>query len=205
MSIPKILLVGYATCGKDTVAEKLTSFGFKCLGSSTFATSKIMMPYFESIGEPYNSPEECYNDRINHRATWYKQIELYNKESWTRITQEMFDEGYNVYVGMRSISELNASRNLYDHIVWIDASDRIENEDISSCTIGPHNATYIIDNNGTMDELNKEVSDFINHITHIAAVRVQYNELPLIVPRGRIYFTEYALTQDVDENAVFEK
>ena len=34
------------------------------------------------------------------------------------------------------------------------------------------------------------------------AVWVQYYEQQFVVPRGRIYFTEYSLAQDVDENAV---
>lgn len=34
------------------------------------------------------------------------------------------------------------------------------------------------------------------------AVWVQYYEQQFVVPRSRIYFTEYSLTQDVDENAV---
>lgn len=34
------------------------------------------------------------------------------------------------------------------------------------------------------------------------AVWMQYHEVQFMVPRGRIYFTEYSLTQDVDDNAV---
>jgi hypothetical protein len=34
------------------------------------------------------------------------------------------------------------------------------------------------------------------------AIWVQYYEQQFVIPRGRIYFTEYALTQDMDENAV---
>jgi len=34
------------------------------------------------------------------------------------------------------------------------------------------------------------------------AVWVNYSEQQFVVPRSRIYFTEYALTQDVDENAI---
>lgn len=34
------------------------------------------------------------------------------------------------------------------------------------------------------------------------AIWVQYYEQQFVIPRGRIYFTEYALTQDIDENAV---
>lgn len=34
------------------------------------------------------------------------------------------------------------------------------------------------------------------------AIWMNYYELQFVVPRSRIYFTEYALTQDIDENAV---
>lgn len=160
--LPKILIIGNATHGKDTVGELMEGYGFKYMASSSFATDRIMMPYFESIGKPYSSSEEAYADRVNHRSVWYDQIEAYNSPTWNRVTCEMFEDGVNVYVGMRSEKEFCASRELYEHVIWVDASKRLPPEDISSNTMSPDMADYIIDNNGTLEELKHNVGVLTN-------------------------------------------
>lgn len=160
--LPKILIISDAGTGKDTVGEMMSEYGFKYLASSSFATDRIMMPYFSSIGKPYETSEECFNDRKNNRAIWYQQIEDYNAPTWNRISREMFDDGFNVYVGMRSEKEFAASKDLYDYVIWIDASKRIPPEDRSSNTMSPNMADYIIDNNGTLEELKHHVGVITN-------------------------------------------
>jgi len=161
---PKLLIIGVATCGKDTVGELLETYGFKCCSSSAYATTKIMMPYFESIGKPYTSAEDCHNDRMNHRSVWYQQIEAYNSPTWNRVTRELFDDGFSVYLGMRSETELEASKDLYDLIVWIDASKRVGIEDTSSCTVTRAHADYILDNNGSLIDLQFNVKHLVEHV-----------------------------------------
>jgi len=161
-TLPKILVIGDAGWGKDTVGELMEGYGFKFLASSTFATDRIMMPYFESLGKPYPTSEECFDDRVNNRALWYDQIEAYNAPTWNRVTREMFEAGYNVYVGMRSEKEFPASKDLYDHIIWVDASKRLPSEDVSSNTMTPDMADYILDNNGTLEELKYHVGALTN-------------------------------------------
>lgn len=151
--LPRLLIIANMRHGKDTVADILKTYGFNCLASSTFATEKIMIPYFESQGNHYNSPEECFEDRVNHRACWYDEIEKYNEPTWDRITREMIRDGYNVYVGMRSQKEFTSSRKHYNFVIWVDASKRLPPEDKSSNTMDITNADIVIDNNGTLDDL----------------------------------------------------
>jgi hypothetical protein len=54
---------------------------------------------------------------------------------------------------MRSKQELDASRHLYDAIIWVDASDRVDPEDKSSCTVTIDDADIVLDNNKTLADL----------------------------------------------------
>ena len=162
--LPKILVMGWKRSGKDTLGEILNAHGHRCMSSSAYATDRIMMPYFRSIGTPYISAQACFDDRENHRPIWYQKIEEYNEPTWNRVTREIFAEGYNVYLGMRSPKEMMKSRHLYTLRAWVDASKRLPPEDISSCGVTANDAEYIIDNNGTLAEFHVEVQKFIQHI-----------------------------------------
>ncbi len=160
---PKILLLGYGRHGKDTVAEMLRdNYGFSFTSSSMFCAEKVMMPYFERqlIAEPqtapiYSNAQECYDDRHNHRAEWYQQIEAFNTPDKASLGKAIFEE-HDIYCGMRSEREFYATKNngLYDYCIWVDASARgIPPEDKSSCTVAPWMADYILDNGGTLEDL----------------------------------------------------
>lgn len=169
---PKILVIGGATWGKDSVGKILEDlYGLRFLASSSFATDRIMVPYFESIGKAYPSAEACFDDRVNNRATWYQQIEAYNEPTWNRVTREMFADGYSVYVGMRSPREFEASRHLFDYVFWVDASKRIPPEDVSSNGMTPDMADYIIDNNGPESRLIPNVKATMDHLSKVLARR----------------------------------
>jgi hypothetical protein len=161
---PRILLLGHARHGKDTVADILEQYGFKCLASSTFALNKIMLPYFESQGIHYPTPEACFEDRVNNnnRAIWFREIENYNKPDWDRITKELLSDGYHVYVGMRSKTEFIHSRKHYDFVLWVDASARLPLESSSSNEMLFTDANIYIDNNGNLDDLKWNVRQVLN-------------------------------------------
>lgn len=161
---PKIILLGHARHGKDTVAEMLRDdYGYSFESSSMFCAERVMMPYFNSKpGVGYASPEECFEDRIHHRATWFDQIEAYNYPDRSRLAREMFERN-DVYVGMRSKRELAACQNagVADLVIWVDASDRLPPEDASSCTVEPYMADLIVDNNGTLEDLRFAVKTLV--------------------------------------------
>lgn len=169
----KILLLGYGRHGKDTVAEMLRDdYGYSFTSSSMACAEKVMLPHFRMLREAYVNCKidergkfdlppiyadalECYNDRHNHRATWFKAIEAFNTPDKAALGKMIF-EGYDIYCGLRSAREFAAVKNsgLYDVCIWVDATARgVPVESRDSCTVEPWMADYVLDNNGSIDEL----------------------------------------------------
>ena len=147
----KILIHGHARHGKDTLAEIWAEhYGFKYEGSSQAANRLFM---FDKLAPVYGyaTPEECFEDRVNHRKEWFDAIEAFNTPDAGRLAQHIVDSG-NSYVGMRSFREFRASVLKFDLIIWVDASDRLPPEDESSFDIPRWAADIVIENNQGIDE-----------------------------------------------------
>lgn len=154
---PKLLILGYGRHGKDTVCELLRDkYGFSFTSSSMFCADRVMKPAFDRVElmPIYESVQACFNDRANHRAFWYDQIAAYNCPDASRLGREIFAEN-DIYCGLRSAREFHALRNTgaYDVSIWIDASERVPAEGRDSCTVEPWMANFILDNNGTPEDL----------------------------------------------------
>lgn len=157
---PKLLIIGHGRHGKDTVAEMLRDeHGFSFVSSSYFAGEKVVRPALAVCGITYDSMEECYADRVNWRAFWYEAIKAYNKGGKSRLAEEILVD-HDMYVGMRSGAEYEASRALFDWVVWVDASGRgLPPEPRDSFDIDYDPETMLrIDNNGTLEDLEEQVS-----------------------------------------------
>lgn len=158
MTKPKILILGWARHGKDTVAEILRdNHGFQFESSSHFCAEHVCRPAMAELGITYDSLEECYADRVNHRATWYEAIKAYNGEDPARLAKGILEHG-DIYVGMRSAYEFAEARKLFDHIWWVEATGRgLPPEPRDSMDIDPEPGFTLINNNGTLDDLYYEV------------------------------------------------
>lgn len=160
---PKVLVLGHARHGKDTVAEMLRDrHGYRFASSSMFCCEKVMMPYFNSLQgcAGYATAEDCYEDRVNHRATWYDQISLYNSEDPSRLAREMLAEN-DLYVGMRSAKEFKAARHLFDHVVWVCSGARgLPPEPKDSFDIRLDMGMDLIRNDGTLEDLARAVDNY---------------------------------------------
>ncbi len=174
----KLLVIGHGRHGKDTVCEMLRDqYGYTFVSSSWFCAEKVVMPYFEKRlsdfwsrvtceyeNEPirYRTVQECYDDRANHRAEWYTAIREFNTPDATRLGRAIWAE-YDIYGGLRSHTEFNALRNskAFDVCIWVDASDRLPPEDRSSMTLEPWMADYILDNNGTVEDLRRNLDQLM--------------------------------------------
>jgi len=157
---PKLLVIGHARHGKDTVCEKLRDeYGFKFMSSSMFCAEKVVMPHMNENGHHYINAGECFEDRVNHRKTWFDAIVQYNSDDQSRLGREMLEE-YDVYCGMRSRSELHACRNagLFDAIIWVDGSKRKSPESQDSCTVEEWMADFTLDNNGSQQDLTRNLA-----------------------------------------------
>lgn len=151
---PTILILGHKRHGKDTVAEILRdNYGLNFKSSSMVAAEKVMIPAFQSVYEYYKTAEECFNDRFNHRAFWFKEIKKYNSEDPTRLCKEILEDS-KVYVGMRSDIEYQACKDLFDLILWVDRSDRLPTEGKDSMDINFNQEEMLpISNNNTLEDL----------------------------------------------------
>ena len=157
----KIMVLGHARHGKDTFAELLRdNFGLKFKSSSqSVADIFIYDDLKDKYG--YSTPEECFEDRMNHRAEWKQMICDYNKDDRAKLAKEILKEA-DCYVGMRDRLEINEcmKQGLFDLIIWVDASERLPLEDASSFNIDKSCADVIIYNNGTYEEFVEKVIRF---------------------------------------------
>lgn len=151
----KLMILGYARHGKDTVAEILyNNLGLTFISSSFAAAEKVMRPFLAAKGITYASLDECYADRVNHRQDWYEQIKAYNTPDNARLAREIYAKS-DIYVGIRSSVELDAIRKegLFDYSIWVDRSKLAEPESAASCSVTKEMANYVLDNNGTLEQL----------------------------------------------------
>lgn len=154
---PRILIIGNGRHGKDTVAEMLRdTYGLKFESSSEFVGRHAL---WKAWGEErYPTFEAMYEDRHNFRSLWKNLIEAYNTPDATKTSRGMLDDnGLDMYVGMRSRMEFEASKHLYDIIVWVDRSDVLPPEDFSSMELSSDDADWFLDNNLGLEELEGSV------------------------------------------------
>ncbi len=155
----KLLIIAHKRWGKDTLAELLKEqFGFK-FKSSSQAAAEIFI--YDELKEKYGytTPEQCFEDRVNHRAEWYNMICDYNKDDKARLAKEILERS-DCYVGMRDRDEITEciKQGLFDLIIWVDASERLPLESPDSFNIDKSCADIIIDNNGTFEEFKARVA-----------------------------------------------
>jgi len=155
---PKLLIIGAARHGKDSLAELLNEeFGYT-FESSSQSASNIFLYDLLKDKYGYNTPEECFEDRINHRQEWYEAICNYNKYDKARLAKGILERS-DCYVGMRDRYEIEECmrQGIFDLIIWVDASNRLPMEDASSFNIDKSCADIIIENDGTYEQFKEKV------------------------------------------------
>ena len=161
----KLLIIGHGRHGKDTVAEYLRDkheMTFK--SSSMHCAENVVYPVLKDQYN-YATVEECFNDRSNHRAEWFDLIADYCKDDLARIGREIFEVS-DIYCGLRNKREFHSIKNngLVDFTIWVDRSDWLETEPKSSMSLEPWMADFVIDNNGTLEQLYRNIDDLYNHL-----------------------------------------
>ena len=162
---PKLLVIGHARHGKDTVCEYLArDYGFTFESSSHFVGKLIVYP---ALKDKYNytSFSECYKDRVNHRKEWFELIAAYNTPDKTRLGVALYKQ-YDIYCGLRSREEFEALKaaKVFDYCVYVDASNRKPLEPETSMQLTKEDADFIIDNNGPEIQLVDHVFDLMQQI-----------------------------------------
>lgn len=155
----KLLLLGHMRHGKDTLAEMLqTQFGYT-FESSSVAAARIFLYDALKAKYGYKTPEECYEDRVNHRVEWHDLIVDYNKDDGARLTKEILKES-SIYVGMRSDFELQCCKEqgIFDLVIGIyDPRKSLESRESFDIDFW-NQCDIIIPNAGTLDDLKRRVN-----------------------------------------------
>jgi hypothetical protein len=155
---PKLLIIGAARWGKDTLAEILNEeFGYTFESSSQSAANIFLYDLLkDKYG--YTTPEECFEDRVNHRQEWYEAICEYNKDDKAKLAKGILERS-DTYIGMRDREEIEECmrQGIFDLVVWVDASERLPMEDASSFNIDKSCADIIIENNNDYESFKKSV------------------------------------------------
>lgn len=152
---PKLMIIGHARHGKDTVCSILNLlYDLRFESSSHFVAEKAVKPYLARMGIVYDNFDQMYRERIHHRKEWHDAIAEYNREDPAKLGMELFAQ-YDIYCGIRSRIELEhlRLRNAFDQVWWIDAGLRMEPEPESSMKLNEADADLIINNNGSKEFL----------------------------------------------------
>lgn len=162
----KLLIIGHGRHGKDTVSEYLRdNYNMQFNSSSMHCAASVVYPALKDL-YGYSSIEECYADRHEHRSEWYQLISDYCKNDLARIGREIFEVS-DIYCGLRSAREFHSIKNnrLYDYCIWVDRSEFLETEPKSSMSLEPWMSDYVIDNNGTIEQLYRNIDDLMKNIS----------------------------------------
>ena len=162
---PKLLIIGSMRHGKDSLAEILRDEFGMTFESSSQSAADIFLYDLLKDKYGYENSTQCYEDRMNHRQEWYESICEYNKDDKARLAKGIL-ERTDCYVGMRDRGEIKEciKQELFDLIVWVDASDRLPEEPATSFNIDKSCADVIIENNGTYEEFYEKALRFGNII-----------------------------------------
>lgn len=161
----KLLVIGHGRHGKDTVCEILRDkYGYSFESSSRFC-SKLFIYDMLKDKYGYSNEEQCYTDRHSHRAEWYDAICDFNVPDAARLGREIF-KAHDIYCGLRNKREFFAMQNtgVFDKSIWVDRSNHLPPESKNSMSLEQWMADYTIDNNGSLEELEFNISQLINHI-----------------------------------------
>lgn len=155
-----VLILGWARHGKDAAAEFLHDHcGLPFRSSSLFLAEKVVRRELARHGLVYETLDDCYADRVNYRAVWRAIIEEYNRDDPARLAKAILSEA-RCYVGMRMQREYEASRPLFDHVLWIDSSKRglpPEPADSMNIACDPGDM-LVIENSGTLAEFHSKLA-----------------------------------------------
>lgn len=150
----KALILGHGDHGKDTVAEMLRDMMGLSFESSSLAASEIVV--FPALKDKYgySNPQECFDDRRNHRQEWKQLITDYNTPDKARLCREIL-ERVDCYVGMRCQQEYEAVKDMFGLVVWVDAGFRKPPD--PTMAIKPSPDMWLIENNSTIESLYTQI------------------------------------------------
>ena len=160
----KLLIIGHARHGKDTVAEIITKMtGMEFISSSEAALDAIW-PSLKVI-KGYKNKQHAFDDRTSeqNRLIWKSLITLYNTPIKSTLAKEVLKNS-DIYVGMRCQEEFAKAKDLFDHIIWVDATGRVKTKDSSMGICFQSNNMELLSNNGSLEELEQNIIELLDKL-----------------------------------------
>lgn len=154
-----ILILGHAKHGKDEFAARLCKHVPLRFASSSETALVAIYPVLTHILREEDK-RVLFENRSEHRELWRLLIELYNTPDKAALSKLILHDK-DVYVGMRTTAEFQASKHLFDLVVWVDGSKRKPLE--PSMQIQQTDDMVYIDNNGSLEDLETQVVEFVNN------------------------------------------
>lgn len=178
----KVMVIGHARHGKDTVGELLKKhYGLSFTSSSLFCAERIMMPFFDNAEADdklpvYDTAEECYEDRANYRKQWHDQITAHCQGDLSRLVREIFEKN-DVYCGCRNDREFLQAKGegLFNFSLWVDRSLHLPAEKRDSMKLERWMADEVVDNNGSLADLERNLIRIVNPF--VVAYRSEWRRL----------------------------
>ena len=172
----KLLIIGHGRHGKDTVAEMLRQHTGMEFQSSSQAAADIFI--YDELKDKYGykTPEECFEDRSNHRKEWHDLICEYNKDDKARLAKDIL-KNVDIYVGMRSDAEIQECRKqkLFHYVIGVyDPREMAEGKDSFDIDLYKQ-SDFIIPNAEGLWDLRVKV----HKVAHLIMLRQEVIEMNL--------------------------
>lgn len=159
----KILIIGHGRHGKDTVSELLRyHYGLEFSSSSEYCAHEFIADAISPI-LGYTSVEECFNDRINYRDLWKALISAYNSKDKGRLVKGIMEHN-DVYCGMRCAEEYEATKHIFDLVLYIEASARVGYVDPTFDIKFNEDEMVLVDNNEDLEHLKAQLSKIMRWV-----------------------------------------
>ncbi len=198
--MPKILILGEGRNGKDTAAAFLCEKANLTFKSSSEVCLDVIWPVLAHVGK-YPDKETAFNDRIAKRQLWKFLISTVNGVDKTALTRKILAAS-DVYVGMRSREEYQATKHMFDHTIWVDASLRIEEKDPSMDISYCQSEMHLIDNNRDLAALEANIDHFVR--TKLNMDPYEKSIKDLIVDWADEVFPDRTITNAIQKMALEE-
>lgn len=156
----KTIILGPGRMGKDTAAEYLRDQHGLSFRSSSEACAEVLKPVLDTAIRTRISADAHFRHRHDHRELWKELISLYNAADPTALAK-LITSQCDMYVGMRSMREYQASRHLFDLVLWVDASERVSYRDPTMEIEFDRSHMLLIDNNGHLSEMYSQLDQLI--------------------------------------------
>lgn len=168
---PKLLIIGHARHGKDTVADEFArQLHLSKLSSSEAAFEMIRDELEQELSEEGWTPDspdvegELYVTKFTHRKLWKELIERHTRRKASALVDIILAKS-DIYVGMRSLYEFDRTHHIFDAVIYVDASPRVPADDPSMEIPRDHSGITIhLPNHSSEDTLPSRVTQCLYHL-----------------------------------------